>query len=333
LIIGAISLILAALTKGVYSLKMKISHPSAPELTPVRALPPVSALLAFERAAAQLSFRRAARDLALSPSAISHQIRGLEERFGVRLFARTGRSVRLTTEGERYLQAVSAGLALLEDGSRELLRQGHRVQTELHISSLPFFTNTILIPRLDEFTRRCPGVTLRFEATHRYADFEKSQVDAAIRFGRERSVGLKFEPLIKVSSLPVCAPKLVQKGLLKPRDLDRMTLIHVSVQPRAWAVWLADAGEPNLTPRNDLWFDTVPAALEAAEHGLGVALAMHPLIKAHKGFGRVLVIPFNAVSNHTEILYLVTRPERTRQKTIDLFRRWLMETVARVVDT
>jgi LysR family glycine cleavage system transcriptional activator len=91
-------------------------HPSEASAA-LRAIPPLPALLAFERAATQLSFRRAARDLSLSPSAISHQIRGLEEQFGVKLFVRGARSVRLTADGERYLAKISGALTALQDAS------------------------------------------------------------------------------------------------------------------------------------------------------------------------------------------------------------------------
>src|SRR5215212_6475467 len=97
-------------------------HPSESAVPPSRAIPPLTALLAFERAASQLSFRRAARDLSLSPSAISHQIRGLEELFGAKLFVRGARSVRLTPDGERYLAKISAALAALQDAGRDMLR-------------------------------------------------------------------------------------------------------------------------------------------------------------------------------------------------------------------
>src|SRR6187200_3751002 len=100
----------------------KIQPLEAP-LSSLRAVPPLTALLAFERAATQLSFRRAARDLSLSPSAISHQIRGLEQQFGVKLFIRGTRSVRLTPEGERYLAKVSVALATLQEASRDMRRQ------------------------------------------------------------------------------------------------------------------------------------------------------------------------------------------------------------------
>src|SRR6202171_3039443 len=109
------------MTKGVSSPKLKNSHPFQPYRSGL--IPPLAALLAFERAASQLSFRRAARDLSLSPSAISHQIRGLETLFGVKLFVRGARSVRLTADGERYLTKVSAALATLQEAGREMLRE------------------------------------------------------------------------------------------------------------------------------------------------------------------------------------------------------------------
>ena len=181
-----------------------------------------------------MSFRRAARDLALSPSAISHQIRGLEEQFGIKLFVRGARSVRLTADGERYLAKVSVALATLQEAGRDMLRQRRDGGSELWISSLPFFTSTVLIPALPDFKRRNPGLTLRIEATHQYADFNASRVDVAIRYGREHSTGLKFEPLVAVSGLPVCAPALIKGGLRKPEDLSRQVLIHLTTQPRAW---------------------------------------------------------------------------------------------------
>src|SRR3954471_21575836 len=121
-------------------------QPSATSDLPLRAIPPLTALLAFERAASQLSFRRAARDLALSPSAISHQIRGLEEQFGVKLFVRGARSVRLTADGERYLAKVAVALAGLQEASREITRQRRDGSGELWVSALPFFTSAVLLP-------------------------------------------------------------------------------------------------------------------------------------------------------------------------------------------
>lgn len=310
--------------KGISSPQMNEVH-----LSGRPAIPPLTALLAFERAATQLSFRRAARDLALSPSAISHQIRGLEQQFGIKLFVRGARSVRLTADGERYLAKVSLALATLQEAGRDMQRLRPGGGSELWISSLPFFTTTVLLPALPDFKRRHPALTLRIEATHQYADFNASRVDVAIRYGREHSAGLKFEPLITVSGLPVCAPALIRGGLRKPADLAGQVLIHLTTQPRGWPAWLKEAGIPELTPRGHLWLDSVPAMLEAAEHGLGVTLAMAPLIKARPGFGKKLIAPFEVPVSRMETIYLVSRTEQARDPRIAAVRRWVAEAVAR----
>ena len=104
---------------------------------------------------------------------------------------------------------------------------------ELWISSLPFFTSAVLIPALPDFKRRHPATDAAIEATHQYADFNASRVDVAIRYGREHSTGLKFEPLVEVNRLPVCTPALIKGGLRDPEDLSRQVLIHLTTQPRA----------------------------------------------------------------------------------------------------
>ena len=200
---------------------------------------------------------------------------------------------------------------------------------ELWISSLPFFTSAVLIPALPEFKRRHPQLTLRIEATHQYADFNASRVDVAIRYGREHSTGLKFEPLVAVKGLPVCAPALVKAGLKQPEDLSRQVLIHLTTQPRAWPAWLKEAGLQHLSPRGHLWLDSVPAMLEAAEQGLGVTLGMSPLIKARPGFGKKLIAPFAFEATHSETIYLVSRTEQARDRRIAAVRRWIVEAVGR----
>lgn len=291
---------------------------------PLRALPPLSALLAFERAAAQLSFRRAAHDLALSPSAVSHQIRNLEAQLGVKLFVRDGRSVRLSADGERFRRQVSSALTTLERAARDVKSRGRVGADQIWISSLPFFTSTVLLPALDDFRRDHPQFTLRIEATHQYADFAGSGVDVAIRYGRENAAGLKLEPLVKVKSVIVCAPRLAHGGLRSVADLSRHTLIHLTRQPRAWPAWLSAVGAERVEPRGHLWLDSLPAILEATEQGLGVTLAMDPLIAAHPGFGSRLVVPFEADGGRSETFYLVSRAEQSSDTRIKSVRRWII---------
>ena len=157
-----------------------------------------------------------------------------------------------------------------------MLRHRRDANAELWISSLPFFTSAVLIPALPDFKRRNPHLTLRIEATHQYADFNASRVDVAIRYGREHSTGLKFEPLVAVKDRRYARPRWSRVDWRRLRTCRAQVLIHLTTQPRAWPVWLKEAGLPQLTPRGHLWLDSVPAMLEAAEQGLGVTLACRP---------------------------------------------------------
>lgn len=308
---------------------MKAIHSSGMAGDRTTSLPPMAALRAFERAGALLSFQEAADTLAISPSAVSHQIRCLEVRLGAPLFVRNQRSVRLTPHGERYLTAVRKALAILSEAGRELMERDIGPTAALHISSLPFFTSTVLIPSLAVFERSNPGLTLHIDTTHQHADFETSRVDIAIRYGRRRATGLRFEPLVDVYGLPVYAPKSARHLLRAPTDLAQHVLIAVEAQPGSWPAWFKCAGLDDLKPKGVLWVGSVPTALEAAEHGLGVALAMYPLINSRKGFGDTLVAPFAPPKTSMETIYLVTRPQQSRTKRITAFRRWISGAVAR----
>ena len=292
-----------------------------------RATPSLPALQAFEMAAKHLNFQRAAKDLGLTPSAISHRIRGLEQKFGVRLFERAGRAIRLTEAGEHYLNAVRSSLDALELSSLELQSRGGN-GPGIRISSLPFFTNVVIIPALGDFRKRFPNTTLQVAATNEYANFDRAGIDAAIRYGRERSSGLRFDPLVEVRGTAVCSPDLARK-LRSPQDLARHPLIHITVQGGAWPSWLKAAGLDRSESASDLWFDNVITALEAARHGLGIALAMHPLITGHPEFGRSLVAPFELLPARGERFYLVYRAEHANTRRVTTLRRWLSQAVSR----
>jgi LysR family glycine cleavage system transcriptional activator len=313
------------LSKEGFSHEMKKFH-STIVATGTHTLPPIMMLRAFERVASRLSFRLAAQDLSLTPSAVSHQMRGLEHYFGVRLFARTGRAVRLTPTGEQYLGSVRSALAILERASRALSLDGPKGR-EIRVSALPFFASTVMLPRLDRFVSKFPYVTVRIEATPQYADFEGTAVDIAVRMGRERSAGLHCDRLLDVTAVPVCAPNLSSREprLESPSDLTHHTLLQISMQPNAWQSWLQDAGLPRLEPAGEIWFDNVSLALEAAERGLGVALAMDPLIRARPGFGLTLVTPLPTSASTTRTYYAVCRPEQKDERVVSAFRRWLIQ--------
>jgi LysR family transcriptional regulator, glycine cleavage system transcriptional activator len=294
-----------------------------------RATPPLAALQAFERAAVHLSFRTAAHDLALTPSAVSHQIRGLEDYFGVRLFAREGRSVTLTPDGERFLESVAAGLALLDTGSREMLRVRRGGPRGVRVSALPFFAHRVLLPLAGDFERRHPRTPLRIQVAHEFADVAGGTFDVALRLGRERSVGLKFEPLLRLGRVVLGSPSLA-RGITGADDLAGARLIHVTSAPTRWRDWLRGAGAPGLEPAGEVWVDSMSAAVDAARHGLGLVLAPDPLIRAHPAFGRDLVECIERDIGREETIYFVCRPENAREKDIAAFRSWLKAAVCRL---
>jgi LysR family glycine cleavage system transcriptional activator len=284
--------------------------------------------VAFKEAATHHSFRKAAELLSLSPSAVSHQIRGLEARFGVRLFARSTRAVSLTEAGRDYLEEVKIALATLAAAGDAVLALSSGYHAALRVSALPFFSSTVILPWLTQLEDFCPGLSLKLEATHDYADFDGVGVDVAIRYGKKRAAGLRFEKLIDVQHVPVCTPELAGK-LVQPSDLTDKILIQLNAQPDAWPAWLAASAHSQFKPKRELWVDSFPAALEAAEHGLGVALALHPLITAREGFGQSLVAPFPP-SGTTGSFYLVMRSEQVHDRRIAGFRSWLSHALKQI---
>ncbi|MEO8604690.1 MAG: transcriptional regulator GcvA [bacterium] len=284
-------------------------------------LPATSALRAFSLAARWLSFKRAAAELHLSPSALSRQVQGLEERLGVQLFRRLNPGLELTEEGRRYLVDVDAALERLEAAQRQFA-----TAAPLRVSALESFSENWLIPNLPDFERAHPGVELQIEATLRYADFARDAVDVAIRFGRGPWDGLHSEPIVDLDYFPVCAPALAveEPALRDATDLAQHTLIHVAQTPEAWTAWLAAAGVAGLTPRRSVTYDHVGIALSAAASGQGVALSTEILCQRWLD-DRRLCRPLPQRMPSALTYHFVCRPEDLGTPRITALRDWLVE--------
>src|SRR5262249_6902634 len=159
-----------------------------------------------------------------SPSAVSRQIQSLEAFLGVALFRRLNPGLEITDEGRRYLDTVNRVLGELRRAQDGL----HARSRPLRVSALESFTESWLVPHLADFERAHPGIELQFEATLRYADFERDPVDVAIRFGTGPWGDLHSEPLLDLTYFPVCSPALEGEPLREPVDLRSHVLIHVS---------------------------------------------------------------------------------------------------------
>lgn len=286
-------------------------------------LPPLTALRAFHSAGRMLSFQEAARALNVTPSAISHQVRGLEEWLGTPLFTRGARRIELTKAGRELLRESETAFARLTAASKRLKASGGR---KLRLSALPLITGAWLLPRLHRFEAKYPDIALEIETTNKISDLDRDGVDIAIRNLRAPTPGLVARKLLDISGVPVCAPK-VAASLKTAHDLAGQTLIHISVRPDAWPSWLKRAGVPGLKAKRDLSFDTVPAALDAAARGHGVALGMHPLMW-EAPITKELVVPFAAKVDSGASYYVVHRKADGGRPEVKAFVEWIVKEMA-----
>lgn len=288
-------------------------------------LPPLLALEAFDAAARSLSFKAAAAELNLTPSAISHRVKQLEQYLGLSLFRRLNREIRLTEAGEDYYNTVRRAFDQVAQVS---LRVGRAVQSEeLRLSSVPHFAASWIIPNLEELLNRRPGLRVYVESSIRNADFARDAVDAAVRYGAGNWTGLHVTKLTDLSVAPVCTPDLL-KRLRKPSDLRDVTLIHFSQFPHSWSEWLQAAGLPHFEPKHEVYFDSVSQAIDAAESGLGIALGVAPLIGPRLATGR-LVMPFGPLMPLQHAYWLACRKADASKPAIQALRDWLLQLMQR----
>ncbi len=300
-----------------------------------RNLPPLNSLRAFETAARHLSFTKAAEELHVTPAAISHQIKALEEQMGVPLFRRLTRALRLTEVGQAALPPLRDGFDKLADGV-ELLRTQEDSGT-VTVSLDPSFAAKWLVPRLDRFRAAHPDLDVRLDATDKLADFQRDNVDLAIRYGGGNYPGLEAERLLSEEIFPVCAPKLLEgpAPLAQPGDLRHHTLIHLEwdsedVTAPTWRMWLLAAGVHDLDFTRGPVFSMTSLALQAAIEGQGVALASSFLVADDLAAGR-LVVPFDlSVCDPLDFAYHIVVPKRTADLAkVTAFKDWLLGEIAR----
>lgn len=292
-----------------------------------RAMPPMPALRAFEAAAQLLSFKQAARQLHRTPSAISHQIRGLERELGTALFHRDPRGLRLTDAGREYLAAVHEALDGLAEATSRLQRE--HGQGPLAISLFPSFAVRWLIPRLNAFRAAHPGIEIELVSSVRLADFDSGAIDAAIRFGDGDWPGLRCDPLMIEERFPVCSPALAAgpPALTTAGDLAGCVLLHNGAHPGEWAGWLQATGTRGVDAGRGPVFDASNEVLAAAANGMGVALGRTPLVEPDLEAGR-LVAPFEPRIPSVGRYWLVA-PEATADvPALAAFRDWLGAQIA-----
>lgn len=284
---------------------------------------PLSALRAFEAAARLSSFKAAAEELAVTPTAISHQIRALEAATGVALFERQVRRVVLTAAGGQLYPVLRDGFDGFQAALDRLAEPRRRPQVV--ISATHAFTVKWLLPRVADFQRRHADVDLRLQASDDLADLRSTAVDIAIRYGRGPYPGLVAEPLFTDQFAPVANPRL---GVRSVDDLARVPLICFDWKRRrpenpTWQRWFDAAGIAPPSSAGQLRFSDEGHAIQAAVAGHGVALLSLPLVAEELAAGH-LAQPFGpAIAGHT--YHLAVSRERTPSPSAQATLAWLRE--------
>ncbi len=291
-------------------------------------LPPLELLTAFEAAARHLSFTKAATERFLTQSAISRQIKALEDDLGVALFRRKHRALALTDEGTRLHEAVRAAMQELRTEVTRIRAPQRR--EVIALTTTPGLASLWLIPRLNEFLRLHPGIDVRIDTSLKRRDLNAEGFDLAIRYSR---VGSSAGPqLFREVTLPVCHPALAKSRehpLKTPADLRHHTLLQITVPPGAgipleWQPWLQAVGLGGLEPAAVLSFSNYDSAIAAALARQGVALGRRPLIDGLLR-SRRLVAPFkgNAIASE-RAYFLVTPPGARSRPAVRALEEWLL---------
>mgnify|MGYP001792974024 CR=1 FL=1 len=287
-------------------------------------LPPLTALRAFEAAARHMSFAKAAAELNVTPAALSFQIKSLEEHLGQPLFIRLNRAVDLTEAGRTLLPGTSDGFNALTTAWRGVKRLSDA--TSLTVTAGPAFTAKWLAPRLYDFAQAHPEVELRFSASLRIMDFNRDDIDVAIRFGYGPDTGLYSESLSQEWMTPVMTPALARE-VSQPSDLLRMPLLHDDsvaflTPPCDWNAWFRAAGVPaDVTsgPR----FSQADHAIDAALSGGGVVLARASLAYQDIKSGRLVAPLSTGISSEARFRFICPKGAETRPQ-VAAFKTWIM---------
>jgi LysR family transcriptional regulator, glycine cleavage system transcriptional activator len=295
-------------------------------------LPPFTGLRAFEAAARYLSFSQAAEELNVTQSAVSHQIKSLEEFLGVRLFERIHNSLKLSNEGRAYLPYIRDAIEMISNATSQI-RSSHDSKT-LTISMLPSFATRWLIPRLPGFQTSYPHIDVRLSTSIVVVDFNKTDVDVAIRYGSGDWKGLYCKELMGEDVIPVCSPSLLQgKQMLKePAELTQYPLLHNLSHPGEWQMWLTATGLEKIDPQRGHGFESSDLALHAAVEGMGIALGRRPLVDEALESGELIApLPMEISSEYH--YYFVCPESHLQQRNVKLFHDWLLDQIYSEIET
>ncbi len=291
-----------------------------------RKLPNLAALRAFEAAARHGNFSRAAEEVHVTHGAISHQVRALEEELGVALFARHGKRIAITPEGERFAGILRRALSDIAAAAEMLRAEGK--QQRLTVTALPSFAARWLSPRLGRFIEQYPDMEVMLQSSNQLTDFVRESVDLGIRFGRGNYPGLAVEKILDDCFYPVASPSFNGGKLPRtPEKLAQHLLLRCELEP--WTPWFRAAGLDLPEPTGGLVFQDSSMLVRAAVEGHGIALARHALAVTEIESGE-LVRLFDIAVACPQSYYLACPPDALKKPQVQAFRTWLLAEIAKL---
>jgi LysR family glycine cleavage system transcriptional activator len=294
-----------------------------------RKLPPLHLLQLFESAGRHSSFKKAAEELFLTPSAISHQIKSLEENLGIALFKRLSRGVILTSAGEKYFATVQDIFHLLDNGTASLKQEfsPQSQSTLLRISTFSTIASNIIIPNLGLFQREFPSIEISIETSMDLIDLRYDNFDLALRLGDGNYLGVISEKIFNLQVTPLCSPEFAKKHDLTNIDqVLSVPLIQNVNMKDSWSRWGDTVGLNNLKPGSTLQIGSYDGVMQAAQQGLGLALGAFPLENLALKSG-VLVQPFKEKSQFSPACFAVYHPRDKEREDIHLFITWFKQLI------
>ncbi|MFJ2992178.1 transcriptional regulator GcvA [Pandoraea sp. NPDC087047] len=291
----------------------------------LRRLPNLSALRAFEAAARLESFSRAAEELFVTHGAISHQIRALEQELGTTLFARNGKRISITPAGRQYAVSIRAALTDIAQATRKL-QAGTRSERRLVLTTMPSFASRWLTPRIGRFIDRHPELEVELRCSAQLTDFERDDVDIALRMGKGNWPGLHIEKVLDDVFFPACSPSYNDGNLPQTaEDFRNSTLLRSQDEP--WSPWFASAGFDLPEPTQGMMYEDSGMLSQAAIVGQGVALVRRSLAIGDIMAGRL--VRLSDVDTPCEWdYYFVCPPAVLETQRVQAFRAWFLEEVA-----
>ena len=291
-------------------------------------LPSLDFLRGFEAAGRTLSFTRAAAELFVTQSALSRQVKALEDGLGVTLFERGHRALALTAAGDAFHRAVTDSLRQLASAAE--LARGQPREPGVTLTTTVSFASLWIIPRLASFRARHPDVEVFVSADDRTIDLARGEVDIAVRYLSEHNVPEGARRLFGERMLPVVSPQVLRQPrtpLTRPADLRNHVLLHLDDSEGTlpwlnWPAWLTANGEPGLKPAGSLRFRMYDQLIQAAVAGQGVALGRLPLLAEHLNDGR-LVAPFAKRYDSSRGYYVLMAPHAETRADVAAFVEWL----------